>query len=112
MWGEVYILVEVIGDQDCEIERGGQFWGGKPKTDTRGLALGVERANNKGGCGGGLCGGADMVVEVLGGQEEKIERRWRFRSAKPKTDARGLGFSVERANNEGGCGGGLWGRIW
>jgi hypothetical protein len=57
MWGEVYTVVGVVGGQDCEIEHGGQFWRAKLKTDTCELAFGVERANDEGGCGGGLWGG-------------------------------------------------------
>jgi hypothetical protein len=43
LWGEVYVVVAVVGRQDCEIDRGGQFWPAKPKTQPHGLSFGLVR---------------------------------------------------------------------
>jgi hypothetical protein len=49
MWGEVYVVVEVVGDRDCEIERGGPSWPSKLKTEPHGLGFGLGCVNPKGG---------------------------------------------------------------
>ena len=43
-----------------------------------------------------------MVVEVLGARDRKIEQRWGFWLAKPKTDAHRIRFGLVHANDEGG----------
>ena len=49
-----------------------------------------------------------MVVEVLGGRDEKIEQGRGFWPAKPKTDVRGLGFGLVHANRKGAYGECQW----
>ena len=60
------MVVEVLGGRDRKIERRRGLWPAKPKSEAHGLGFILERANNQGGCGGGLSGGSDMVVEVVG----------------------------------------------
>jgi hypothetical protein len=60
------------------IEQGWGFWPAKPKTDVHRLDFGLVHANGEGTYGGCLWEGGDLVVEVLGGRDEKIEQRRGF----------------------------------
>ena len=72
------MVVEVLGGRDEKIEQRRGFWPANPKIDVRGLGISPVHANGKGAYGRQLREGGDMVVEVPGGRDVKIEQRRGF----------------------------------
>jgi hypothetical protein len=98
---EVYVVVEVVGGRQCEIDLVGQFWPAKPKFDLHRLNINGRLELNRGVGGIYIQDEGYVVVEAVGGRQREIDQGGRFWPAKPKFDLRRLDISGRLKFNHG-----------